>query len=396
MNSQNGLRGRRHPHAVPSIPATTTTTSTDAHAFKEHSVSRKTKVRTLVRIGYGFLGAMAVSWILTSILPPIPEATPTIKPRVYFVPGARREARPIRDGGVSWLKQRRIPRDEKSDTSTGTDTDTDKVDTAHRCTYMHEWQSSSFPTCNHLHQIEFEAVHVVNNGHYRDVFSFKESDGTEMVMKELRFEEDFDFEDHIEQHRRDAVALDRLAASENIPDIYAGCQNAAIVDLSPDGDLEQHVLEEGEHYQNYKPLEKLEIAYQVASAIADVHEADIAHTDIAPKQFLLINGKYRLNDFNRCRFMKWNKHENRTCTFYVSHNPGKGRSPEEYKYEQLTQKIDVYRWVAEVWMGVFMSLTFYSLCFLSIFPALTFCCCSLSSTPLPNQTIVWETYSITC
>ena len=277
---------------------------------------------------------------LTPIKRPPIEGPSTIKPLVYFVPGARREARPI---SVFRVKLQKMRVDDGDDESSDTDTDADNVAAAKKCTYMHEWQSSSFPTCNNLHQVEFEGVHVVNNGHYRDVFSYQEWDGNKMVMKDLRLEQGYDIEGHIEQHRRDAVAMDRLTASENIPNIYAGCQNAAIVDLSPDGDLEQHVLEEGEHYKNYKPLEKLEIAYQVASAIADVHEADIAHTDIAPKQFLLINGKYRLNDFNRCRFMKWNEYENRTCTFFVSHNPGKGRSPEEYQYKQLTQKIDVYR-----------------------------------------------------
>mmetsp|Transcript_36201 Transcript_36201/g.79242 ORF Transcript_36201/g.79242 Transcript_36201/m.79242 type:complete len:444 (+) Transcript_36201:51-1382(+) len=344
MRSQNGLRERWTPHAVPPSPNAATTCKPDDSVLKVHPISRKAKIRRLVRIGYGLLAAFGLSCVLTRERQTRITAS-IVKPRVYSVPDARREARPILDRRAYdyWSKHRRKRGDSSDDESSDTDTDTDKG-AANECKYMHEWQSSSFPTCNHLHQVTLEDIHVVNNGHYRDVFSFKEWDGNLMVMKELRIdeEEDFDFEGHFEQHRRDAVAMERLTASENIPDIYAACQNAAIVDLSPDGDLEQHVLKEGDNYKNYKPLEKLEIAYQVASAIADVHEADIAHTDIAPKQFLLINGMYRLNDFNRCRFMTWNEHENRTCTFYVSHNPGKGRSPEEYRYEQLTQKIDVY------------------------------------------------------
>jgi serine/threonine protein kinase len=30
------------------------------------------------------------------------------------------------------------------------------------------------------------------------------------------------------------------------------------------------------------------------------------------------------------------------CTFHVGNNPGKNRSPEEYRYEGQTEKIDVY------------------------------------------------------
>ena len=98
--------------------------------------------------------------------------------------------------------------------------------------------------------------------------------------------------------------MGRLTHSDRIPNIYAACSNAQIVDVSPEGDLEQHVLMEGESYRNYTSVQKLAMAVQVAEAIADVHEAGIAHTDVAPKQFLLLDGRYQLSDFNRCRFLK--------------------------------------------------------------------------------------------
>jgi len=213
------------------------------------------------------------------------------------------------------------------------------------CQYWHEWQLALYPTCSALHEIDMQFHQdftLINNGHYRDVFFYSQlHDGRAMVMKELRLEWELDDEGRLESHRRDAVAMGRLTNSNHIPNIYASCANAQIVDVSPDGDLEQHVLMEGDDHRNYTSVEKLTIAVQVAEAIADVHEAGIAHTDIAPKQFLLLDGRYQLSDFNRCRFLQ-EQDDGTQCLFRIRNSPGKGRSPEEYRDGALSPKIDVY------------------------------------------------------
>mmetsp|Transcript_29516 Transcript_29516/g.87430 ORF Transcript_29516/g.87430 Transcript_29516/m.87430 type:complete len:103 (+) Transcript_29516:968-1276(+) len=68
--------------------------------------------------------------------------------------------------------------------------------------------------------------------------------------------------------------------------------------------------------------DRLTIAVQVAAALADVHAFDIAHTDIAAKQYVLIDGIYKLQDFNRCKLLEWDRQNNETCTFNVGKNPG--------------------------------------------------------------------------
>lgn len=73
----------------------------------------------------------------------------------------------------------------------------------------------------------------------------------------------------------------------------------------------------------------LETALQVSTALTDVHNTDkdgqasIAHTDITPSQFIMIDGKYKLNDFNRCRFIRWNRTDDKPCSYLVGRNPGK-------------------------------------------------------------------------
>merc|ERR1712029_174472 len=86
----------------------------------------------------------------------------------------------------------------------------------------------------------------------------------------------------------------------------------------------------------------------MGSGIADMHDvesdgiASIAHTDITPSQFIFINGRWKMNDFNRCRFMRVRKEDGSPCGFHVGANPGKFRAPEEYKYKEENEMIDVY------------------------------------------------------
>ena len=65
----------------------------------------------------------------------------------------------------------------------------------------------------------------------------------------------------------------------------------------------------------------------------------MAHTDIAPSQFIKVGQIYKLNDFNRARFLPWSEKDQAVCPYRVASNPGKFRSPEEYKYEEQTEMV---------------------------------------------------------
>jgi serine/threonine protein kinase len=72
-------------------------------------------------------------------------------------------------------------------------------------------------------------------------------------------------------------------------------------------------------------------------------QATMAHTDISPGQWIMVDGKFKLNDFNRARFLlKRKDNETQNCPFHVKKNPGRNRSPEEYRYDPETEKVDVY------------------------------------------------------
>ena len=86
-------------------------------------------------------------------------------------------------------------------------------------------------------------------------------------------------------------------------------------------------------------------ATQAAIGLATIHnidgeaQASMAHTDISPSQFIKVGEVYKLNDFNRARFLPWSRRDQKICPYRVASNPGKFRSPEEYKYEDQTEMV---------------------------------------------------------
>lgn len=151
------------------------------------------------------------------------------------------------------------------------------------------------------------------------------------------------------------------------------CGNSVVTEYAQDGDLFSV------YGKKHTPRELLQIGHDISASVADLHyfdekgRATIGHTDLKPDNWLLINGKYKVNDFNRCRFWNWNKTADEPCYFVHSRNKGyvsicaflmffvfrctkethlilirtvyppkQWRAPEEYRYEPHAEKIDVY------------------------------------------------------
>lgn len=222
------------------------------------------------------------------------------------------------------------------------------------CFAQYEWQTVSFPTCNILHEFDLTdlrtsshndmRVKIVGNGYWRDVWVIKDNSDTSYALKTIRFQHDW-ADRNYDRHRRDAVASERLTASKNVVDIFGYCGNSGVFEYADGGDIETMLWYSD---NKWNATERLIVAYQVAIAINDVHSypshdlTSISHTDIAMSQFVYIDGRYKLNDFNRCRFISINRETHQLCGFKVENNPGTFRSPEEYMYEMETEKIDIF------------------------------------------------------
>ena len=279
-----------------------------------------------------------------------------------------------------------------------------------------KWMLASFPTCNLLHEFDTtqslrnEKTKIVGSGYWRDVwrvmdsapsvrtqrpFSRKKrrSEWKKIALKTLCYGHEFT-EYNYDRHRRDALVSERLTHSPHVVSMFGFCGNSGFFEYASGGSLGDRLYEhymammDAESRENLgrgsgnsdysKPLDsyaKLDLAHQVAVALADTHDADalrdrhgkitsaaIVHADITPDQFINVGGVYKLNDFNRCRFMRqyfnstgafstvdFHSDINRTsegdgkpCGFFVENNPSTYRSPEEYAYAEETEKIDVY------------------------------------------------------
>lgn len=225
------------------------------------------------------------------------------------------------------------------------------------CKAHYPWQTTHFPSCQLILEQEFlDGGRIVANGHWRDVWIMPDWPQSHVVLKTMRYEHDVT-DRNLDRHRRDAVAMERLTGSPWIMDIYGHCGNSGLFEFAPGGDLEGHLMKSW-YDRKGKPsktssLDKLLLSTQIALAVADVHTVEdspsLAHADISLSQWVKKTAKndkslffFKLNDFNRARFLAWNSKKKRVCPYEVGKNPGKFRSPEEYAYDKQTEKVDVY------------------------------------------------------
>jgi hypothetical protein len=245
------------------------------------------------------------------------------------------------------------------------------------CVAQYKWQESMYPTCNHFMELDITksmSQHLRNNifedssaksgdvesygpgmknvkvsatprpvstslkflscGYWRDVWQltdYRDKDRLErIVLKTQRYEHDLTARNY-DRHRRDAVASERLTSSPFIMDIYGYCATSGLFEFADGGSLDDAIWEPNLDVNPWSPMERLIVSYQVASALAEVHNYPkqgvpaIAHTDITTGQYVYVQeaGSFKLQDFNRARFIAWNKKTNTTCSYSVGNNPGK-------------------------------------------------------------------------
>jgi len=92
----------------------------------------------------------------------------------------------------------------------------------------------------------------------------------------------------------------------------------------------------------------LRYAADAAKGLADMHSINVVHADLTIKQYLVVEGRVSLADFNLGVFLKRNSTDpSRACTFKLPFHYGVVRAPEEYRNkgnitEPLTKAIDVF------------------------------------------------------
>ena len=226
----------------------------------------------------------------------------------------------------------------------------------------------AFP--KHLQDKNIWQSNYLSSGLWRDVWSLVPSFGSErVVLKVMKPEHDVD-QRNIDRHRREALVMEKLTSHPNIVDIYGYCGTTVVTEwgaagldtlLAPPSQAKwlHHSVKDPvlQGITRGTPLGRLKLAREVTRGVAGLHTlkdsatgfaTPILHADIQAKQFIVTQkGVVKINDFNRCRFLPYQKEKKSTkerkfCPIYIPSAPGSQRSPEEYLMHPLDEKLDVF------------------------------------------------------
>ena len=148
-------------------------------------------------------------------------------------------------------------------------------------------------------------------------------DGCERWNKEMTKE-------HYEKNMHDTVAMERLSSSPYVANLYGNCGVSQIVEYSQGGNVHDFVKRArmgDERFRGVSAVTKLKIAYQLATAVADMHSLEsnggvalLAHNDLCCHQFILVDGIFKLNDFHLSVFLLKHPPSGRPCKFHPTYS----------------------------------------------------------------------------
>jgi len=126
-----------------------------------------------------------------------------------------------------------------------------------------------------------------------------------------RYIQDYYDEDEYLASWMDAVVMERLSSSPFIVNPFANCGLSQVLELGTEGKLMDHIILARKQGEYMSSETRLKIGHQVASGLAALHGMDgeipsVAHNDFCARQYLLIDGVYKLFDFDSSSFTKFN------------------------------------------------------------------------------------------
>lgn len=212
--------------------------------------------------------------------------------------------------------------------------------------HLRAWQTANHPNCENLHSIDFlsEKVSYINSGYLRAVWSVPEFDGSMKVMKTLKMGWGQHFSPYsFDIHRKEAITHEVLTPSPYVGGMYGYCGTSGLFDYSVGGTLADL------HNQNISSDELLKTALHIARAVEHLHNIDhkgratIVHNDLHPQQFIMIDGQLKLNDFHHNELLAYyDDDSNASVPFKGGGYGGSYQSPEEFRKDEETEKVDVW------------------------------------------------------
>uniref|UniRef100_A0AAV1UZH2 Protein kinase domain-containing protein n=1 Tax=Peronospora matthiolae TaxID=2874970 RepID=A0AAV1UZH2_9STRA len=203
--------------------------------------------------------------------------------------------------------------------------------------------------CQNMEQLEITGY--IGKGFWREVFKAKWN-GRDVAVKRVK-EKLMSRPDIVIRHVEECATIFPIRNDPNIVKLVGWCETTVVVDYLPHP-LDLLLFDSNESV----PVRRaLELARDAARGVAQLHNAPggpFAHTDLQSRQFLInANGTLQLNDFNRVKYagprLVDGKPTDEMCMFDASVAKGKWRSPEEYQFLQLDEKLDIYSLSLVLW-----------------------------------------------
>jgi len=265
------------------------------------------------------------------------------------------------------------------------------------CEPKSAWHSYSFPNCNNMHELDFlngivpPAEHPSADHDAKDELYIEymfsggtreswlvqklctdgsdcvvpglnategKSTGPKVILKTLNWPVEHD--EVVYDHQRiDALASERLTSSPHVVDIYGFCGVSALNEFADGGNFGRMIRHKNND-ASISPEELLLYAREAALGLADIHEIDgrgnvtsLVHHDFSAKNFLTVNGKLKVSDFNDGKLLQWDASKGKRCRGFdwdglcgTNTERTHRRAPEECmgdKYRRLTtEKVEVY------------------------------------------------------
>lgn len=219
------------------------------------------------------------------------------------------------------------------------------------CVPRVDWMDDHHPSCLTFHELsltEFsrgnkEQLRLIGRGTMRDAWLTRDVDGTKLALKTLYYGAIREYNRFaFDVHQIDATVMEQLASSPYTTNVHGFCSSSAIVQYG------EGLLRDVFHHPRPTKDDLFRIAHNVAAAVADTHQYDdngkatFADEDIKPDQFLLVDGVYKLNDFNQGRPL-WRDPAGEQICEERTQTDGEYQSPEsEQGTGEITEKADIY------------------------------------------------------
>ncbi len=199
------------------------------------------------------------------------------------------------------------------------------------CVLTREWHAQNPQVCNPSHELDIESntrrgnLEFIAYGGNRCTFHIKDADGvTSLALKKQKYKHKprphHKLRKDADNTRRDSLTMERLTKSPYVLNIYNQCGASQVLEYASGGNIFNLIQKaRKKRRDDMSPEDKLRIAIQIASAVADLHTFEddgmvsVTHNDICCDQFVYVDGVYKLNDFHLSSFIEKHKNSDEIC-----------------------------------------------------------------------------------